>query len=163
MEDIRLIEFILNLVGILSEKQADVIIDAIGFMSAAIVAIIGLFGSALTIMLNKRSERKVELRKIKEAQYIEFLGSIAEDKIANTQDKYEINKLLSSRIQTIYLIGNKDVQKALDDFLDILKGKKVLKNEQDELYGELIKAMKKDLYGKRKCSLDSISFTVFSD
>ena len=52
-------DFIFNTIGLLSDKQADVVIATIGFMSAAIVAIIGLFGSALTIMLNKRSERKV--------------------------------------------------------------------------------------------------------
>lgn len=50
-----MIEFISNVIGILSDKQADTIIAIIGFMSAAVVAIIGLFGSALTIMLNKRS------------------------------------------------------------------------------------------------------------
>ena len=75
-------DFIFNTIGLLSDKQADVVIATIGFMSAAIVAIIGLFGSALTIMLNKRSERKVELRKIKENQYVEFLGSMAEAKVA---------------------------------------------------------------------------------
>ena len=49
-------EFIFNTIGLLSDKQADVVIAAIGFMSAAIVAIIGLFGSALTIMLNKQNQ-----------------------------------------------------------------------------------------------------------
>jgi hypothetical protein len=40
-----------------------VVAACIGFASAAAVAVIGLFDFALTIMLNKRSERKVELRK----------------------------------------------------------------------------------------------------
>lgn len=75
-------DFIFKTIGLLSDKQADVVISTIGFMSAAIVDIIDLFGSALTIMLNKRSERKVELRKIKENQYVEFLGSMAEVKVA---------------------------------------------------------------------------------
>ena len=158
-----MLEFISNVIGILSDKQADVIIATIGFMSAAVVAIIGLFGSALTIMLNKRSERKVELRKIKENQYIEFLGSIAEDKIADIKEKHEINKLLSARIQTIYLIRSRDVQKALQDFLNIFTTGKVMPDEQNKLYGALIEAMKKDLYGKKETSLESISFTVFSD
>ena len=121
-----MIGFIFDIIKILSDKQEDVIIATIGFMSAAIVAIIGLFGSALTIMLNKRSERKVELRKIKESQYIEFLSSIAEAKIANITERAEINKLLSSRIQTIYLVGNKEVQKALHEFLNIFTAGTVL-------------------------------------
>ena len=156
-------DFIFNTIGLLSDKQADVVIATIGFMSAAIVAIIGLFGSALTIMLNKRSERKVELRKIKENQYVEFLGSMAEAKVACDNEKHEINRLLSSRIQTIYLIGSKDVQKALGKFLDIFTTGEVKKDKQDKLYGALIEAMKKYLYGKNKTSLDSISYTVFSD
>lgn len=158
-----MLEFISNVIGILSDKQADVIIATIGFMSAAIVSIIGLFGSALTIMLNKRGKRKVELRKIKENQYIEFLGSIAEAKIADIKEKHEINKRLSARIQTIYFIGSKDVQKALDDFLNIFTTGKITSDEQNKLYGTLIKAMKKDLYGKSETSLESIPFTVFSD
>ena len=114
-----MMEFIFNMIEVLSDKQEDAIIATIGFMSATIVAVIGLFGSALTIMIYKRSERKVELRKIKENQYIEFLGSIAEAKIANANERHEINRLLSSRIQTIYLVGNMDVQKALHSFLNI--------------------------------------------
>lgn len=158
-----MIEFIANVIGILSDKQADVIIAIIGLMSAAVVSIIGLFGSALTLMLNKRSERKIELREIKEKHYIEFLGSIAEAKIADIEEKHEINKLLSARIQTIYLIGSKDVQNVLSDFLNIFKTGKVVPDEQNKLYGTLIEAMKKDLYGKKEISLESISFTVFSD
>ncbi|CUP36708.1 hypothetical protein EAI89_22545 [Eubacterium sp. am_0171] len=61
-----MIDCIINIISGLSDKQADVIIASIGLLSAAIVAVIGLFGSAFTFMLNKRSERKVELRKIKE-------------------------------------------------------------------------------------------------
>lgn len=158
-----MIDFIFDTIGMLSDKQADVVIAAIGFMSAAIVAIIGLFGSAITIMLNKKSERKIELRKIKENQYVEFLASIAEFKIANSNERHEINKLLSSRIQTIYLIGSIDVQKALGDFLNIFTMGTIENDEQSKLYGILIKAMKKDLYGRHKISVDSITYTVFSD
>lgn len=68
-------EIFICMVGTLSDKQADVVIATIGFISAAFVAGIGLFGSVLTFVLNKRSGRKIELRKIKEMQYIEFLGS----------------------------------------------------------------------------------------
>ena len=158
-----MMEFIFNMIEVLSDKQEDAIIATIGFMSATIVAVIGLFGSALTIMIYKRSERKVELRKIKENQYIEFLGSIAEAKIANANERHEINRLLSSRIQTIYLVGNMDVQKALHSFLNIFTSGKVTPDEQNKLYADLIIAMKKDLYGKREGSLNSISFTIFSN
>lgn len=158
-----MIKFVSDVIGILSDKQADVIIAAIGFMSAAIVAVIGLFGSALTIMLNKRGERKVELRKIKENQYIEFLGCVAEAKIANIEERHEMNRLLSARIQTIYLVGNKGVQTALHNYLKLFTAGKVTPDEQNKLYADLIEAMKRDLYGKREASLELISFTVFSD
>ena len=49
------------------------------------------------------------------------------------------------------------------EFLDIFTTGEVKKDKQDKLYGALIEAMKKDLYGKNKTSLDSISYTVFSD
>lgn len=163
MKGTKIMEFISDVIGMLSDKQADVIIAAIGFASAAIVAVFGLFGSALTIMLNKRGERKVELRKIKENQYIEFLGCVAEAKIAKIEEKHEINRLLSARIQTIYLVGNEDVQSALHNYLNLFTTGRVSPDEQNKLYANLIEAMKKDLYGKREDSLESISFTVFSD
>ena len=151
---------IFNLLGGLSEEQAKIIVAAIGLLSATVVAVIGLFGSALTIMLNKRSERRVELRKIKENQYIEFLRSLAEAKLINN-DRESVNKLLSARIQTIYLIGNKEVQKALADFLDIFTKGGTSVEVQDKKYASLVKAMKKDLYGENEESLDRISFVVF--
>ena len=87
---------------------------------------------------------------------------MAEAKVAYGKEKYDINRLLSSRIQTIYLIGSKDVQKALGDFLCIFTTDKIENDEQNKLYGALIEAMKKDLYGKNESSLDSISYTVFN-
>ncbi len=156
-------ECIYNMIITLSDKQAEVIIATIGLLSAIVVAGIGVFGSILTIILNKRSERKIELRKIKEKQYIEFLGSIAEAKVANINERDKVNKLLSVRIQTIYLIGNKEVQEALSRFLNIFTLGKISGTQQNKLYAELIMAMKRDLYGKHKTSLDSILFTVFKD
>lgn len=158
-----MIDFINSIIIELSDKQAEVIIAGIGLISAAIVSVIGLFGSTFTIILNKIHERKVELRKIKECQYIEFLQSLAKAKIAKDNDRYEINACLSARIQTIYLVGNKDVQEKLKAFLSIFNGGPVETIEQNRLYAELILAMKKDLYGKCKNALDSIPFTVFTD
>ena len=48
-----MIDCIINIISGLSDKQADVIIASIGLLSAAIVAVIGLFGSAFTFMLYK--------------------------------------------------------------------------------------------------------------
>lgn len=155
--------FIYSMMEAFPDKSADILIAIIGLVSACIVAIIGLFGSALTLVLNKRHERKVELRKIKESQYIDFLGSLAEAKVAKEDERYKINKLLSARVQTIYLIGSEDVQKALSAFLGIFSAKKVESNKQNILYAALVEAMKKDLYGKKCKSLQSISFTVFDD
>lgn len=133
----------------------------IGALSATVVAVIGLFGSAWTIMLNKRSERRVELRKIKENQYIEFLRSLAEAKMTDIKDREGVNKLLSARTQTIYLIGSKDVQKALAAFLDIFTKGNTSVEIQDEKYANLVKEMKKDLYGEKEESLEKIFFVVF--
>lgn len=156
-----MLEDVYNIINVLSDKQAEVVIAVIGFLSATVVAGIGLFGSALTIMLNKRSERKVELRKIKENQYIEFLSCLAEARGANSNERANVNKLLSKRIQTIYLVGNKDVQEALSKFLLLFTSKNVSTAEQNKLYADLIEKMKKDLYGRHKKSLDQISFTIF--
>lgn len=125
-----------------------------------IIAIIGLFGSIVTIGINNIYQKKTDLRKIKESQYIDFLGCLAKAKVAKNEDKYTYNLVLSAGTQNIYLVGNKDVQGALKEFLKVFG-----KPNQDEQYTKLILAMKKDLYGDRKGSstLDEITFTVFDD
>ena len=158
-----MLEYTYNIVTGLSDKQAEVIVAILGLLSAMIVAGIGLFGSAVTIMLNKKSERKIELRKIKEKQYIEFLGSIAEAKVVTNSERDKVNQFLSARIQTIYLVGNKEVQGALSDFLKIFTSGETSAEQQNKLYATLIMEMKKDLYGKNKKSLDLISFTIFKN
>ncbi len=129
-----------------------------------VVAVIGALASILTVALTKRHEQKIELRKIKEKQYIDFLTFLTKDKLATENERKEIEAELSVRIQTIYLVGNKNVQTALNEYLDIffLNSKKT----QEELYGKLLLEMKKDLYGRKfrinsMISLDKVQFTVF--
>lgn len=57
-----MIEFISNVIGILSDKQADTIIAIIGFMSAAVVAIIGLFWFCINyyVKQEKRTESRTQ-------------------------------------------------------------------------------------------------------
>lgn len=61
------------------------------------------------------------------------------------------------------LVGNEEVQSALHNYLNIFTTGKILPNEHNKLYANLIEAMKKDLYGKGEDSLEAISFTVFTD
>lgn len=151
-------EYLYEVIGQLTGEQT----STLGLISVAGVALLGVIGSILTVILNKRSERKMELRKIKEAQYIDFLSSLAEAKAGSKEEKYSINMKLSSRIQTIYLVGNIEVQTALSEFLKILSPDKVAQRDQNILYANLIRAMKKDLYGYRCKSMDSVNFTIFS-
>lgn len=153
---------VFEMVRELSSEQVNVIVAGIGFISAFTVAVFGLLGSAITFFLNKRNERKIELRKIKENQYVEFLKFLAMAKVATRDEEHQINMVLSEKIQTIYLIGNKKVQVALNEFLKIfISNEAPAKEKQDRLYAQLIKTMKKDLYREKGNSLDEISFTVF--
>ncbi len=93
-------------------------------------------------------------------------------KVATNEEKYKINMELSSRIQNIYLVGSKLVQKSLEEFLVVFK-QTTEKDIQDKLYADLILQMKLDLYErkilkvfpikKEKVSLEKIEFTVFTD
>ena len=112
-----MIQWLFEIIGPIAKWQTDVLVAIIGLASAVVVASVGLFGSSLTILINKRNERKIDLRKIKEKQYIDFLSCLALAKISNENEIHENNLLLSSRIQTIYLVGNREVQMALSEFL----------------------------------------------
>lgn len=159
----NIMQWIFNILGTMSEAQSGVITASIGLISAFLVAVVGLFGSALTIYVNKKHERKADLRKIKEKQYVDFLGCLALAKISTIDEKHENNMLLSSNIQTIYLVGSKDVQMALDEFLKLFTSGNHSVENQAILYAKLISAMRKDLYGKCCDSMEIVSFTVFSD
>lgn len=131
-----------------------------------IVAVLGAVVSVFTLVLGKRYETKIELRKIKEEQYISFLSNIAKTKVKEGTTKEDELLELSMKIQTIYLVGNKGVQKALQNYLNVLVTGS--KDPQEELYGKLIQAMKVDLYGrkyfilsKRFSSLDKVPLVVF--
>lgn len=101
-----------------------------------IVAVIGAVASVLTVVCAKIHEQMVELRKIKEKQYIDFLTFLTKAKLHNENNRQEIEAELSVRIQTIYLVGNKNVQKALTNFLDLFfkKIKNHKKNYMETLY-----------------------------
>jgi len=158
-----MMKIIVELVTQPSEYQAEVIIALIGLLSAFIVAVFGLLGSAITFFLNKKSERKVELRKIKESQYLEFLGDLASFKIADPNTNWEIRKNLSAKAQTLYLIGSKGVQQALKAFLDYLMYEDMNIEKQKKLYAKLISEMRKDLYGRFTSTPDSIMLTTFKN
>ena len=135
-------------------------------VATVIAATSGALASFFTFLMGKRHEKKIELKKIKEEQYIDFLSTLAKAKVKEVRE--EINEELSIKIQTIYLVGSKDVQSKLEGFLNIFTEKDKVSKSQNELYGELIQAMKIDLYGRKwkispKCinSLDNIKFTVF--
>lgn len=133
-----------------------------------IVAVIGAVVSVFTVVAGKIYETKVELRKIKEEQYIGFLSNlISLRRASDNEEKTVKDEELSIKVQTIYLVGSVGVQKALNEYLEIFK----VNNQsiaQDERYGRLIQEMKIDLYGrkffflpKRFRSIDKIQLTVF--
>lgn len=129
-----------------------------------VVAVIGAIVSVSTLVLGKIYEKKLELRKIKEEQYICFLCNIIKFK-ADKTDK-EASLELSQRTQTIFLTGSKRVQMALRDYLAVLLDEKDI--PQEVVYGKLIQAMKLDLYGRKYLvlsqkyiSLDKIKLITF--
>jgi len=146
-----------------SEYQAEVIIALIGFFSAGVVSVFGLLGSAITLYLNKRNERKIELRKIKESQYLEFLGNLASFKISDPENNWEIRNTLSARAQTLYLVGSDGVQRALKEFFKYVMYEKMDITKQNKLYADLICEMRKDLYGESSMSLDRVELTTFKN
>lgn len=132
--------------------------------STIAVAVIGAIVSVFTLVLGKIYEKKLELRKIKEEQYISFLCNIV--KFKDDETNKEASLELSQRTQTIFLTGSKRVQIALRDYLAVLREEKNI--PQEVVYGKLIQAMKLDLYGKKYLvlprkyvSLDKIKLTIF--
>lgn len=134
---------------------------------AVIVAVIGAVVSVFTLVAGKIYETKAQMRNIKEEQYICFLTNIAKVKYTNGDEQKKAKEELSIKVQTMYLVGNVGMQKALTEYLKIFDENNKNLN-QEEFYGNLIQAMKIDLYGRvfgvlpKKCrSIDKIRLTIF--
>lgn len=139
----------------------------IGAVVSVIVAVIGAVVSVFTLVAGKIYETKARMRNIKEEQYICFLTNLAKVQCVEGDEKKKAEEELSIKIQTMYLVGNVGMQKALTEYLKIFIDNNEYLN-QEKLYGNLIQAMKIDLYGrvlgmlpKKFRSIDKIRLTVF--
>lgn len=159
---IVMIQLVIKFICLSDDNQVKIIVAVLGLVSALVVSGVGLLGSAITILITKKKEQRIHLQEIKEKQYVEFLESIADVKSESIKDKEVILRLLSARIQSIYLVGDINVQKALKEYLSIFQDTNVSGSEQSVLYANLISAMKRDLYGEKSSeSLESINLTIF--
>lgn len=128
-------------------------------MQEIAVAILGISGTVLTLVYNKQKEIKIKQRNLKEEKYIMFLKSLINIKNGAEGAK----KDFIDTLQIINLIGSSDVVKKTSDFVQLMIDKSKVNKSQDELYDEMVKAMRKDLYGKKynKNFPDKLSFVIF--
>lgn len=143
-----------------------------------IAAIIAGGVAVLTLLLNRWRDRKLQQRNIKEEKYITFLSSL----ILKRAGKDDKNKLIKS-IQEINLVGSSAVVRYTSEFLKLMitkdnnekeqnnnqdekeKKREIKKQKQDEIYHNLVTAMRQDLYGRHanKGYPDKISLVIFDD
>ena len=126
---IVMIQLVIKFICLSDDNQVKIIVAVLGLVSALVVSGVGLLGSAITILITKKKEQRIHLQEIKEKQYVEFLESIADVKSEGIKDKEVILRLLSARIQSIYLVGDINVQKALKEYLSIFQDTNVSGSE----------------------------------
>ena len=126
-------------------------------MQQIVVAILGIAGTVFTLVYNKQKELKIQQRNLKEEKYIMFLKSLIDFKAGIKEAKSDLTETL----QIIYLIGSNDVIEKTSEFIQLMKDK--VSKTQDELYKEMVKAMRKDLYGKKyyKNHANKVAFVIF--
>ena len=56
-----MIQWLFEIIGPIAKWQTDVLVAIIGLASAVVVASVGLFGSSLTILINKPANKKSRL------------------------------------------------------------------------------------------------------
>lgn len=128
-------------------------------MQQIVVAIIGIAGTVVTLVYNKQKELKIQQRNLKEEKYIMFLKSLIDFKAGIKEAKSDLTETL----QIIYLIGSNDVIEKTSEFIQLMIDKDKVSKTQDELYKEMVKAMRKDLYGKKyyKKFHNKLAFVIF--
>lgn len=126
--------------------NVELIVALISATSIVIVAFV-------TNYFTSRNELKAKYRDIKEAKYTSFLKLIIDAKGKfKEEESIDINKEISETLQMIYLIGNDEVINCTKKIMQLFKRKNQTDSNlnQNKLYSEMIKAMRKDLYGKCK-------------
>lgn len=128
-------------------------------MQQIVVAILGIAGTVFTLVYNKQKELKIQQRNLKEEKYIMFLKSLIDFKAGIKEAKSDLTETL----QIIYLIGSNDVIEKTSEFIQLMIDKDKVSKTQDELYKEMVKAMRKDLYGKKyyKNHANKVAFVIF--
>lgn len=128
-------------------------------MNQIVVAIIGAIVAISTLVYNKNKELTIKERNIKEEKYITFLKALISVKSGNKEELAN----LTNTLQVINLIGSSDVVEKTSNFVEIMTANKNIEKSQDELYNDMIKAMREDLYNK-KCNKkfpQKLQFVIF--
>ncbi|MEG2832509.1 MAG: hypothetical protein RR923_07055 [Bacilli bacterium] len=128
-------------------------------MTQIVVATIGAVVAILTLVYNRRKELKIKERNIKEEKYTMFLKALIS---ARSGEKEELANITST-LQVINLIGSSNVVEKTSNFVEIMTNNKNSQISQSELYNDMIKAMREDLYSKKynKEFPQKLQFVIF--
>lgn len=138
------------------EKKMEIIIAIIGTATTIITAI-------LTNYFTKKNQLKFEEKQLKEKYYLEYIEAISRN-INNMTDNDDETINENHAFNRLILIGSEDMINKLYKFQDLrirhLKYNDV--SEYDKKYtsalNDLIKAMRKDLFGKDDKHIHDIYF-----
>ena len=127
------------------------------------ITIIGTITAIITVVLTnyfvKRNKLKFSERKLKENYYLEYIKCISNN--ANYNDEQSVLEE-NKAFNTLVLIASEDVLYRLYEFqnlrIDKIKNNKVNNyiEKYDRLFTELIKSIRKDLYGKKAKNIPNI-------
>lgn len=123
--------------------------EGIAYLISSIATILTAFGTIASVVYNKRKEFELHQKAIKEENYAEFLGSLilVLNKKRNGQEyDDELNALMKS-IELIYIIGSPEVVNRMNVLLELANVETTdnESNDQDTLYANLVKKIRKDL------------------
>lgn len=115
-----------------------------------IVAIIAGLVTVITLVYSKWKEVRIQQRNTKEQKYVTFLSSLILAKTGDTKAFHDFNEVM----QVINLVGSPRVVEKANAFLSFFTQKhtedaQTIQKMQGICYCELIKAMRRDLYGWR--------------
>lgn len=116
-----------------------------------IIAILSAFVTILTIVITnyyaKKNQLKFEERKVKEKYYTNYIKALSNNVLMRDNDGE-----LDDAQNKLILIGSSEVVDNLMKFFDKIKqsAPPLLGEEHDILLTNLVKAMRKDLYGRKK-------------
>lgn len=133
-------------------------------LSGAVAVAAAVVTASLTYALTRKREREADWRKLKLANYTEYVAALSGN-VEGRKITPEVQARYTDAVNTMGLVASPDVLKALYAFLDETSYRNLARsrNRHDELLNDLMNSMRQDINASARRQGESLTFRLITD